>query len=82
MEILSSVLVGLVAGVLVSVIVGRVGFGVVGDILLGIAGALASTYMFAHAGWRIAAATAGAVVVLVVAHVIHLAALHRSREVA
>lgn len=46
MNILTLLLVGLVAGVLASFAVGGVGFGLIGDIAIGIVGAFLGTWLF------------------------------------
>jgi uncharacterized membrane protein YeaQ/YmgE (transglycosylase-associated protein family) len=85
MQILSWIVVGLVAGVLASMIVG--GFGLLTDIVVGIAGAFIGSYIFQKAGWHapftgLASVTfvafIGALIVLVVLHAVG-GALHSSR---
>lgn len=80
MDILTWLVVGLVAGVLAGLLVG--GYGLVGDIVIGMVGALLGGYLFARAGWHapltglggeIFVAFVGAVILLVVLHVIHAA---------
>jgi uncharacterized membrane protein YeaQ/YmgE (transglycosylase-associated protein family) len=82
MEILTWLIVGLVAGLLASLLVGGIGFGILGDILVGIAGAFVGSWMFREAGWgspfgglagTIFVAFVGAVVLLVIAHLIRSA---------
>jgi uncharacterized membrane protein YeaQ/YmgE (transglycosylase-associated protein family) len=74
MDILTWIIVGLVAGVLASLIVGS-GIGIVGDIVIGIVGAFVGGYIFRHFGWAtpfeglagtIFIAFIGAVVLLVI----------------
>jgi uncharacterized membrane protein YeaQ/YmgE (transglycosylase-associated protein family) len=74
MEMITWLVVGLVAGALASSVVRGGGFGLVGDIVLGIAGAVVGGWAFHALGWRapftgiagaIAVAFTGAVVVLV-----------------
>jgi uncharacterized membrane protein YeaQ/YmgE (transglycosylase-associated protein family) len=73
MDILTILIVGLVAGLLASALVRGSGFGVLGDIVLGVAGAFVGAWAFQGLGWRapfegiagvIVVATAGAVLVL------------------
>jgi len=52
MDILTWIIVGLVAGVLASVVVGGIGYGLVGDILVGIVGAFFGSWVFRSAGWH------------------------------
>ncbi|HEX6900548.1 MAG TPA: GlsB/YeaQ/YmgE family stress response membrane protein [Thermoanaerobaculia bacterium] len=49
-EILTWIIVGLVAGVLASFVVGR-GYGLLGDIILGIIGAFVGGWIFRQMGW-------------------------------
>ncbi|HEV2845513.1 MAG TPA: GlsB/YeaQ/YmgE family stress response membrane protein, partial [Thermoanaerobaculia bacterium] len=49
-EILTWIIVGLVAGVLASFVVGR-GYGLLGDIILGIIGAFVGGWLFRQMGW-------------------------------
>jgi uncharacterized membrane protein YeaQ/YmgE (transglycosylase-associated protein family) len=46
MDILTLILVGLVAGLLASFLVGGIGFGLLGDIVVGIAGAFVGSWLF------------------------------------
>ena len=73
MDIITWLVVGLVAGALASALVRGGGFGLVGDIVLGIAGAVVGGWTFHELGWQppfagvagtIAVAFAGAVIVL------------------
>jgi uncharacterized membrane protein YeaQ/YmgE (transglycosylase-associated protein family) len=50
MDILTWLIVGLVAGVLASFVVGG-GFGLVGDIIIGIVGAFVGGWIFRQMGW-------------------------------
>jgi uncharacterized membrane protein YeaQ/YmgE (transglycosylase-associated protein family) len=79
MEILTWIIVGLVAGVLASLIVGGVGYGIIGDIVVGIVGAFLGGILFREAGWSapwgglagaIFVAFIGAVVLLVILQLI------------
>jgi uncharacterized membrane protein YeaQ/YmgE (transglycosylase-associated protein family) len=49
MDILTWIIVGLVAGVLASLIVG--GYGLIADIVIGIVGAFVGGFIFRAAGW-------------------------------
>ena len=73
MDILTWIIVGLIAGVLASLVVG--GYGLVADIVIGIVGAFVGGWIFHAAGWAspfgglagtIFVAFIGAVVLLVV----------------
>jgi uncharacterized membrane protein YeaQ/YmgE (transglycosylase-associated protein family) len=73
MDIITLLVVGLVAGVLASTLVGP-GFGLLGDIALGIVGAFVGGYSFHALGWHapfsglagvITVAFVGAVILLV-----------------
>jgi len=79
MEILTWLIVGLVAGVLASLIVGGTGYGIIGDIVIGIVGAFVGSWLFTAAGWHspfgglagtIFIAFIGAIVLLVIIHLI------------
>jgi uncharacterized membrane protein YeaQ/YmgE (transglycosylase-associated protein family) len=79
MDILTWLIVGLVAGVLASLIVGGTGYGIIGDIIVGIVGAFVGGWLFTQAGWAtpfaglagtIFVAFIGAVVLLVVIHLV------------
>ncbi|HKV07479.1 MAG TPA: GlsB/YeaQ/YmgE family stress response membrane protein [Thermoanaerobaculia bacterium] len=50
MDILTWIIVGLVAGVLASLVVGK-GYGIVGDIIVGIVGAFIGGWIFRQMGW-------------------------------
>jgi len=50
MDIVTWIIVGLVAGVLASLIVG--GVGLLGDILVGIVGAFVGGWLFSRMGWH------------------------------
>ena len=50
-EILTWIIVGLVAGVLASLVVGG-GYGILGDIIVGIIGAFIGGWLFAKLGWH------------------------------
>jgi uncharacterized membrane protein YeaQ/YmgE (transglycosylase-associated protein family) len=51
MDILTWLIVGLVAGVLASMVVGG-GFGILGDIVVGIIGAFVGGWLFRQLGWH------------------------------
>ena len=51
MDILTWLIVGLVAGVLASFVVGG-GYGLLGDIIIGIIGAFVGGWIFAKMGWH------------------------------
>jgi uncharacterized membrane protein YeaQ/YmgE (transglycosylase-associated protein family) len=50
MDILTWIIVGLVAGVLASLVMGG-GYGIVGDIIVGIVGAFVGGWIFRQFGW-------------------------------
>ena len=88
MDILILLVVGLVAGVLASLVVGGTGYGIVGDIVVGIVGAFVGGYVFRAAGWAapfgglagtIFVAFIGAVILLVIIHLIRGATVGRRR---
>ena len=77
MDILTWIIVGLIAGVLASLVVG--GYGLLADIVVGIVGAFVGGWIFTRAGWHspfaglagtIFIAFVGAVVLLVILHLI------------
>jgi uncharacterized membrane protein YeaQ/YmgE (transglycosylase-associated protein family) len=85
MEILAWLIVGLISGLLASLLVG--GYGLLADIVIGIAGAFVGGYIFREAGWSapwgglagtIFVAFIGAVVLLVVIHLIRGATTRRA----
>ena len=51
MDILTWLLVGLIAGVLASFLMGGIGYGIIGDIVVGIVGAFVGGLLFARMGW-------------------------------
>jgi uncharacterized membrane protein YeaQ/YmgE (transglycosylase-associated protein family) len=86
MEILTWLIVGLIAGVLASLVAGGSGYGIIGDIVIGIVGAFVGGWLFSAAGWAtpfsglagtIFVAFIGAVVLLVVIHLIRGATRRR-----
>ena len=50
MDILTWLIVGLVAGVLASVVMGGIGYGLIGDIIVGIVGAFVGGWVFSAIG--------------------------------
>jgi uncharacterized membrane protein YeaQ/YmgE (transglycosylase-associated protein family) len=75
MDILTWIIVGLVAGLLASLVMGGIGYGILGDIVVGILGALIGGWLFARMGWgtpfgglagAIFVAFIGAIVLLVI----------------
>ncbi|HEU4680414.1 MAG TPA: GlsB/YeaQ/YmgE family stress response membrane protein [Gemmatimonadales bacterium] len=51
MDVLTWIIVGLVAGLLASLVMGGIGYGIVGDIIVGILGALIGGWLFGQMGW-------------------------------
>lgn len=79
MDIVTLLVVGLVAGVIASLLVGGTGYGILGSIAVGIAGAFLGSFIFSRAGWHapveglggtILIATIGAAILLVVLHLL------------
>ena len=86
MDILTWIIVGLVAGVLASLIVGGSGYGILGDIVVGIVGAFVGGWVFRQMHWHapfsglagvIFVAFIGAVVLLLLLHLIAGAGFRR-----
>lgn len=50
MDLLTWVIVGLVAGVLASLVMGGTGYGIIGDIIIGIVGAFVGGWLFRSLG--------------------------------
>lgn len=50
MDLLTWIIVGLVAGVLASLVMGGTGYGIIGDIVIGIVGAFVGGWLFRHLG--------------------------------
>jgi uncharacterized membrane protein YeaQ/YmgE (transglycosylase-associated protein family) len=50
-DVLTWIIVGLVAGLLASLVMGGIGYGILGDIIVGILGALVGGWLFARMGW-------------------------------
>jgi uncharacterized membrane protein YeaQ/YmgE (transglycosylase-associated protein family) len=75
MDIITWLIVGTIAGVLASLIAG--GYGLVADILIGVVGAFVGGWIFAHAGWHVPfAGIAGTIFVAFVGAVVLLVLLH------
>ena|SRR5215203_1750722 len=51
MDVLTWIIVGLVAGLLASLVMGGIGYGILGDIVIGILGALFGGWLFSRMGW-------------------------------
>lgn len=82
MDLLTWIIVGLLAGLLASAVMGDSGFGLIGDILLGIVGAFVGGWTFNELGWQTPfAGTAGVVAVAFVGAVLVLLALRLVRRV-
>ncbi len=86
MDILTWLIVGLVAGVLASFVMGGIGYGIVGDIIVGILGAFVGGWLFARAGWNtplggmagvIFVALIGAILLLFILSVLRRGSLRR-----
>ena len=84
MEILTWIIIGLVAGVLAALVVG--GYGLLANIVVGIAGAFVGGWLFREAGWHapfgglagtIFVAFIGALILLLILRLIHGAAFRR-----
>jgi len=50
-DVLTWIIVGLVAGLLASLVMGGIGYGIVGDIIVGILGAFLGGWLFGQMGW-------------------------------
>jgi uncharacterized membrane protein YeaQ/YmgE (transglycosylase-associated protein family) len=50
MDILTWIIVGLIAGVLASLVMGGTGYGIIGDIIIGIVGAFVGGWLFSQLG--------------------------------
>lgn len=73
MDLVTWLVVGLIAGLLASFAVGGVGFGLLGDILIGILGAVLGGWLFAQLGVQAPfAGVAGTIVVAFVGAVVLL----------
>lgn len=80
MDILTLLLVGLIAGVLASLFVPGAGIGLFGDLAVGVAGSYLGTWLFQRMGWHspwgglggtIFIATIGAAILLLIIHLLH-----------
>jgi uncharacterized membrane protein YeaQ/YmgE (transglycosylase-associated protein family) len=80
MDIITWLIVGLVAGVLASAVMRGSGFGLAGDIALGVLGAFVGGWTFRELGWRVPfAGLAGVITVAFVGAVVVLAVLRLVR---
>jgi uncharacterized membrane protein YeaQ/YmgE (transglycosylase-associated protein family) len=77
MDLLTWLIVGLVAGILSSAVAGGIGYGILGDIVVGIVGSFVGSWLFAQLGFAspfpglagtIFIAFIGAVVLLFILH--------------
>jgi uncharacterized membrane protein YeaQ/YmgE (transglycosylase-associated protein family) len=50
MDLLTWIIVGLIAGVLASLVMGGTGYGLIGDIIIGIVGAFVGGWLFSRLG--------------------------------
>lgn len=50
MDLLTWIIVGLIAGVLASLVMGGTGYGIIGDIIIGIVGAFVGGWVFSQLG--------------------------------
>ncbi len=86
MDIVTWLIVGLVAGVIAALIVGGSGYGLIGDVVVGMVGAVAGSWLFGEMGWRAPlAGIGGTIFVASVGSLLLLVALHvvqRRRPVA
>lgn len=79
MDILTWLIVGLVAGVLASFVVGR-GYGLLGDIVIGIIGAFLGGWLFRQMGWHTFGGLAGTIFVAFIGAVVLLLLLRLIRR--
>ena len=80
MDLLTWLIVGLIAGVLASLLVGSAG-GILIDIVIGIVGAFIGGWLFAAAGWKVPfAGLAGTIFVAFIGSVILLLIVHLVRR--
>ena len=84
MDIVTWLVVGMIAGVLASLLFG--GYGIVADIVIGIVGAFVGSWLFVHMGWHapwrglagvIFVAFIGAAILLLLIHVVNGAGRRR-----
>ena len=81
MDLLIWIITGLVAGVLAALVVGSAGYGVIGDLVVGMVGAFLGGWLFREMHWRVPfAGIAGAITVAFVGAVILLVLLHVVRR--
>jgi len=89
MDIITWLIVGLIAGVLASLLVGGSGYGLLGDIVVGIVGAFVGGWLFREMAWNapfeglagtIFVAFVGAVVLLLIVHLIQGAMWRRRAD--
>jgi uncharacterized membrane protein YeaQ/YmgE (transglycosylase-associated protein family) len=81
MDIITWLIVGLVAGVLASLAVGGTGYGIVGDIVVGIVGAFLGGWIFREAHWASPIAGLGGVILIAfIGSVVLLVLLHLVRR--
>lgn len=82
MDLITWLIVGLIAGLLSSFVAGGIGYGLLGDIVVGIVGAFVGSWLFAQLGLAtpfaglagvIFVAFCGAVVLLIILHLIQRA---------
>jgi uncharacterized membrane protein YeaQ/YmgE (transglycosylase-associated protein family) len=72
-DILTWIIVGLVAGLLASLVMGGIGYGILGDIIIGILGAVFGGWLFGQMGWASPfAGLAGAIFVAFIGAVVLL----------
>lgn len=51
MDLLTWLVVGLIAGLLATFVLGGIGYGILGDIIVGIVGAVIGGWLFSEMGW-------------------------------
>jgi uncharacterized membrane protein YeaQ/YmgE (transglycosylase-associated protein family) len=72
-DILTWIIVGLVAGLLASLVMGGIGYGILGDIIVGILGAIIGGWLFGRMGWGTpASGLAGAIFVAFIGAIVLL----------
>ena len=81
MDLLTLLIVGLVAGLLASVAVGGVGYGLLGDIVIGVLGAFIGSWLFTVLRIRVpVAGLGGTVLVAFIGSVVLLLVLRAIRQ--
>ena len=81
MDLITLIVVGLVAGLLASFVVGGTGFGLLGDIVIGIAGAFFGSWLFRALAIRVPfSGVGGTIFVAFIGAVILLVALRLLRR--